>query len=85
MASQTTADDVIPIMSSQTTAGDWQQNKSVLESNRHMLEKQLYCDINFIFSGASSNKKEVKSYNKDFELYYWSLVIMTKDHSDQQP
>ena len=29
---------------------DWQVNKSVLESNKHMLENQLFCDVTFAFN-----------------------------------
>ncbi len=30
-------------------AEDWQLNKSVLQSNEHMLRNQLHCDLTFQF------------------------------------
>ena len=45
-------------MASATTE-DWQLNKSVLESNKHVLENQLYCDVTFVFNEDKSNQKQV--------------------------
>ena len=45
-------------MASATTE-DWQLNKSVLESNKHVLENQLYCDVTFVFNEDKAKKPHV--------------------------
>ena len=37
-------------MEVQISDEDWQMNKSVLQSNEHMLENQLFCDVTFVFN-----------------------------------
>ena len=32
---------------------DWQLHKSVLDSNKYMLDIQLYCDVTFVFAEES--------------------------------
>ncbi len=33
---------------------EWQTGKSVLESNRHMLQAQLHCDVTFTFQDGQA-------------------------------
>ena len=46
-------------MASATTE-DWQLNQSVLESNKHVLENQLYCDVKFVFNEDKSKMEQVR-------------------------
>ena len=45
-------------MASATTE-DWQLNRSVLASNKYVLENQLYCDVTFVFNEEKSKKTQV--------------------------
>ena len=43
-------------------ANDWQLHKSVLESNKYMLDNQLYCDTTFVFGGESEKVKSLVTF-----------------------
>ena len=43
----------------------WQLHKSVLDSNKYMLDNQLYCDVTFVF-GEESEKVTLPANVGDF-------------------
>ena len=54
---------------------DWQLNKSVLESNRHVFENQLYCDIKFIFSAKVKYVVAITNGETCFSKYLHNISV----------
>ena len=50
-----------------STTDDWQLHKSVLESNKYMLDNQLFCDTTFVFGGELEKVKSPISFRVNFE------------------
>ena len=56
---------------------DWQLNKSVLQTNKHVLENQLYCDVTFVFNEDTDKKNRVSTiieYKNCFKYKEGSLL-----------
>ena len=50
-------------MASANVADDWQVNKTVIERNRIMLERELHTDVTFAFGAKTESSKCTNYYS----------------------